>query len=52
MEVNNEIGKSFKITLNLKGIESIKQLPQFIENKMIPLQEKYPYVEIHIEVSA
>lgn len=38
-----------KLLITIK-IKNLGQLEQFIEKRIIPLKEKYPYAEICIEV--
>ena len=51
-ELNNEEtnhGK-MKIVYKLHGDRSIRELERFIERKVLPVREEYPYAKIRIEV--
>ncbi len=41
----------FSITFNLHGEGIERKIEKFMEKVVIPLKEKYPYAEIHIEVN-
>lgn len=43
-------GEKTKIVFKLSGSDAISQLDEFIEKRVLPLKEKYPYTEISIEV--
>lgn len=46
-EINN--GK-LKIVYKLHGIRAIGTIGRFIDQKVLPIRQEYPYVEIRIEV--
>lgn len=42
--------KGIKITCRIRQSAAIKQLDDFMERQIIPLKEKYPHIEIDIEI--
>lgn len=42
--------KGIKITCRIRQSAAIKQLDDFMEHQIIPLKEKYPHIEIDIEI--
>lgn len=44
-----KVDRGLRITIKIKRLD---KLEDFIEKKVIPLKEKYPYAEIRIEVES
>lgn len=50
-EAAEATGRRIEIVYRLHGSESLGKLIAFIESRVLPIREKYPYAEIRIEVN-
>lgn len=49
--MDNNVNLPIKIVFKIKGFENLVQINEFIEKRILPIQKKYPYAEISIEIS-
>lgn len=49
--MENKREYQLQIVFRLHGVDKVEKLNEFIEKRIVPLQKKYPYAEVSIEVS-
>lgn len=49
---SEEVEGKIEVVFKLHGMDAVRNLNKFIDMRVLPIKEKYPYAEIHIEVDA